>query len=197
MWNLSGIISLSTISIPFSLSSPSGTPIMCRLLLWMLSHSSHRFFHAFFILFSSLSSGWLVSIFLSSASKILLLLLMLSVAFSILLHFMHCNLKKEFLFDSFSFSASLHSFRDLSSLTRTESRHSSERIESQPLNQQQTPCLLPFFMISVSLKKKKKKHNLFLWSDSEPMHNKCWAHALGPTNHKQEPTFCKYWSLSS
>ena len=119
-----------TISIPFSLSSPSGTPIMCRLLLWMLSHSSHRFFHAFFILFSSLSSGWLVSIFLSSASKILLLLLMLSVAFSILLRFMHCNLKKEFLFDSFSFSASLHSFRDLSSLTRTESRHSSERIES-------------------------------------------------------------------
>ena len=144
MWNLSGIISLSTISIPFSLSSPSGTPIMCRLLLWMLSHSSHRFFYAFFILFSSLSSGWLVSIFLSSASKILLLLLMLSVAFSILLRFMHCNLKKEFLFDSFSFSASLHSFRDLSSLTRTESRHSSERIESQPLNQQQTPCLLPF-----------------------------------------------------
>ena len=144
MWNLSGIISLSTISIPFSLSSPSGTPIMCRLLLWMLSHSSHRFFHAFFILFSSFSSGWLVSIFLSSASKILLLLLMLSVAFSILLHFMHCNLKKEFLFDSFSFSASLHSFRDLSSLTRTESRHSSERIESQPLNQQQTPCLFPF-----------------------------------------------------
>ena len=96
MWNLSGIISLSTISIPFSLSSPSGTPIMCRLLLWMLSHSSHRFFYAFFILFSSLSSGWVISIFLSSASKILLLLLMLSVAFSILLHFIHCNLKKNF-----------------------------------------------------------------------------------------------------
>ena len=51
MWNLSGIISLSTISVPFSLSSPSGTPIMCRLLLWMLYHSSHRFFHNFFILF--------------------------------------------------------------------------------------------------------------------------------------------------
>ena len=60
MWNLPGIISLSTISVPFSLSSPSGTPIMCRLLLWMLYHSSHRFFHNFFILFFFVL--WLVSL---------------------------------------------------------------------------------------------------------------------------------------
>ena len=51
IWDLSGIISLSTICVPFSLSCPSGTPIMCRLFLWMLPQSSHRFFHSFSFLF--------------------------------------------------------------------------------------------------------------------------------------------------
>ena len=51
IWDLSGIISLSTICVPFSLSCPSGTPIMCRLFLRMLPQSSHRFFHSFLFLF--------------------------------------------------------------------------------------------------------------------------------------------------
>ena len=52
IWDFSGIISWSTISVPFSLSSPSRTPMMCRLFLWMLPHSSHRFFHTWSFLFS-------------------------------------------------------------------------------------------------------------------------------------------------
>ena len=68
----------------------------------------------FFILFSSFSSGWLISIFWSYASKILLLLLMLSVAFFILLHFIHCNLKQQnFCLVPSLFFASLHSLRNL------------------------------------------------------------------------------------
>ena len=69
----------------------------------------------------------------SSALQTLLLLLMLSVAFFILLHFIYCNLKQQnfcsvnlsvWFFFFFSF-ASLHSLRDISSLTRIESSHSS------------------------------------------------------------------------
>ena len=52
MWNLSGIISFGTISVPFSLSSPSGTLIMLQavsvniipLFRPVLSHCFHSFF---------------------------------------------------------------------------------------------------------------------------------------------------------
>ena len=62
VWDFPGTIPVSKISVSFSLSSTSGIPVMCRLFLWMLSHSSHRFFHICFILFPSLSSGWVISI---------------------------------------------------------------------------------------------------------------------------------------
>ena len=51
IWDLSVIVSLSTISGIFSFFSPSKTPIMCGLFLWMLPHSSHRFFHTCSIIF--------------------------------------------------------------------------------------------------------------------------------------------------
>ena len=52
IWDFPGTIPVSKISVSFSLSSTSGIPVMCKLFLWMLSHSSHRFFHICFILFS-------------------------------------------------------------------------------------------------------------------------------------------------
>ena len=93
IWDLSGIISLSTVCVPFSLSSNSRNPIICRLFLWMLSHSSHRFFHTCSIIFFFVP-GSVTSMVLPSKLQRLLLLLMLSVAFFILLHFNHCNLKQ-------------------------------------------------------------------------------------------------------
>ena len=51
IWDLTGIISLSTISVAFPSSSPSRTLIMYRLFIWMLPYISHRFFHTFSFLF--------------------------------------------------------------------------------------------------------------------------------------------------
>ena len=82
------------------------------------------------------------SIVLSLALQSLLLFLMLSVAFFILLNFIYCNLKQQnfclvhvSVWFFFSF-ASLHSLKDISSLTRIESSHNSKCIESQPLSHQ-------------------------------------------------------------
>ena len=53
------IIFLNKLSAPFSHSSPSGTPKMCKLLFLMLSQNSCGLSSLFFILFSLLSSDWI------------------------------------------------------------------------------------------------------------------------------------------
>ena len=132
MCNLSSVISWSTIPVSSFWDSNNVQVVTVNVIPKFAQVLSHLF-----ILFASLSSGWLISIFLSCASKIFLLLLMLSVAFFILLHFIHCNLKQQnfclvpSLFVphctvwGISFFASLHSC-----LTRIEYKHSSESIES-------------------------------------------------------------------
>lgn len=59
------IIPSNISSIPFSLTSLSGTFVMCMLLLLMVSHISLRFCSCFFILFSLCSSNYIFPIDLS------------------------------------------------------------------------------------------------------------------------------------
>ena len=54
------IISLSAFLIPFSLSSPSGPPIKCRLAHFILSHRTHIAFFLSFFLFAFLSDVLIV-----------------------------------------------------------------------------------------------------------------------------------------
>ena len=51
------IISLNKLSMPFSLSFPSGTPIICRLFLLMVTQKLCRFSSLFFNLLNLFSSG--------------------------------------------------------------------------------------------------------------------------------------------
>lgn len=77
----SATVSLNKISAPFS--SPSGTPITYKLVLLMVSSRSCSLSSFFFLLFSLLSSNWIISKFLSLISQIFfsawfILLVMLS-----------------------------------------------------------------------------------------------------------------------
>lgn len=87
-----GVISLNNLPVHFSLSSPSGSPIIHRLFLLMISYSSCRLSSLIFIPFNLFSFHWVVSSGLSSSSRflssvcsslLLLLLLLLSVEFFI------------------------------------------------------------------------------------------------------------------
>ena len=66
----SAIISSNTFSGPFSLSSPSGTPIMQMLVHLMLSQRSLRLSSSFKILFSTFCSAAVIPTILSSRSFI-------------------------------------------------------------------------------------------------------------------------------
>lgn len=84
-----GVISLNNLPVHFSLSSSSGSPIIHRLFLLMISYSSCRLSSLIFIPFNLFSFHWVVSSGLSSSSHFLssvcssLLLLLLSVEFFI------------------------------------------------------------------------------------------------------------------
>ena len=62
----SAIILSNTYFTLFSLSSPSGTPVMQMLVLLMLSHRSLKLFSFFKIYFSFCCSDWVISIILPS-----------------------------------------------------------------------------------------------------------------------------------
>lgn len=98
----SAIISLSNLSVHFSLSSPSGSPVIHRLFLLMVSYSSCRLSSLVFILFNLFSFDWIVSNDLSSSSDFLSsacssLLLLLSVAFFFSFHSLYFS-APEFVF---------------------------------------------------------------------------------------------------
>ena len=71
------IIYSNTFLLPFSLSSPSGTPIMSMLGCFVFSHKSYMLLSFFYMSFCC--SDWVISIILSSRS-----LMHSSVSFSLL-----------------------------------------------------------------------------------------------------------------
>ena len=97
----SAIISSNTSLIPFPLSSPSETPIMCKLAHFISSHISHMLLSCFFIFLSAVLTGIFLLFYLSSRS-----LIHFSVSFSWLFIALHCFLSQKLNYLFFFFTGS-------------------------------------------------------------------------------------------